>query len=451
MKVVIGLVCALSFATPLRAQQDKPDEKALSVHPAMLPQPSLKYRLLPDAGDQTSGNAALAYLLAFAQTPIDQRMNELLDTPAKDLRKAGADDFLAKQDSALREVRIATGRTECQWDPSFRQLGLAWPADYLNRARWMADVLTLKVRLATADGHYGEAIDSLRDGFTLARNLGREGPLVQGLVALGIESAMLRDARELMQAKDAPNLYWALANLPRSMIDLREMMEMETAAVFFNYPELKDHSERLSAARSRELLSRLAAYSHGSPTAGDTAAALVHMMKVYPQAKERLVRSGMAPQQVEELAANSVVLAYDVDQYRQQAQELIKWAGFPPWESIPGVHAAFKQIQAERQEYNALSMLLPSFQFSGIQIARVDRELALTTCVEAICAYAASHDGQLPPDLDALSAQTPAPTDPMTGRAFEYQSKENVATLRGPAPAGELKQFETVFRITIER
>ena len=451
MRVVVFILSVLSIAAPLRAQRDKPEEKQLTVHPAPLPEPSLKYRFVPDAADQTPGNAVLNYFMAFAQTPIDQRMNELLDTPAKDLRKAGAGDFLDKQFSALRQVRIATYRTDCQWDPSFRQSGLAWTADYLNRARWMTNVLTIKTRLAIADGHYAEAVDALRDGFTLARNLGREGPLVQALVAIGIESVMLEDASELAEAPGAPNLYWAMVNLPSSMIDLREMTEMETAAVFFTFPELKEHPEHLSAARSRELLSKLWGYSRGTPTATDTAASLVHMMKVYPQAKERLVRLGMPQQQVEELAANSVVLAYDVAQYRQEAQEAIKWAGLPPWQSIPGTGAADSLIQVRRREYNTLTMLLPSFHNSSLQIAKADRLLAMTTCVEAIRAYAASHEGKLPTDLEALSPQSPVPIDPMSGKPFEYQAKDNVATLRGPAPPGELRQFETIFKITIGR
>jgi hypothetical protein len=454
MKVVIyvvSILSVLSIAGPVRAAEARPDEKQLSVHPAPLPQPSLRYCFMPDAADQTPGNAALAYLMASAQTPIDQRMNELLDTPMNDLRKAGAEDFLGKQDFALRRVRSATRCTECQWDPSFRQSGLAWIGDYLNRTRWMADVLTIKIRLAIADGRYDEAVDSLRDGFMLARNLAREGPLVQALVAVGIESVMLHDANELVQAKNAPNLYWGLANLPRSMVDLRAVMEMDTAAVFFTFPELKDHPEQLSAVRSRDLLSRLAMYSHGSPTAEDSAAALVHMMKVYPAAKERLTRAGLKPQEVENLAANSVVLAYDVAQYRQQGQEFIKWAGLPPWDSLPGLRAAGDRIQAERQDYNALTLLLPNFHNAGLQIARVDRELAMMMCVEAIRAYAASHDSKPPPNLEALSPQTPAPVDPMSGKAFEYQAKENVLTLRGPAPEGERKGFEAVFRITLER
>jgi hypothetical protein len=451
MKVFICLVCVLSITAPLHGAEAKPDEKQFSVHPASLPQPSLKYRFLPDTADQTSGNAALAYLLAFAQAPVDSHLYALLNTPTNDLRKVGAEEFLSKQDAALRQVHIATSRTECQWDPSFRQLGFAWKADYLNHARWVADVLTIRIRLAIADGHHDEAVDALRDGFTLARNLGREGPVVQALYASGIESAMLQNARELMQAKNSPNLYWALANLPRTMIDLRGMMEMETAAVFFTFPELKDHPEQLSAARSRDLLSRLAMYSHASPTSEDTAAALVHMMKVYPAAKERLLRAGLKPLEVENLAANSVVLAYDVSQYRQQAQELIKWAGLPPWESLPGLREAGDHIDAERQDYNALTLLLPAFHNSDRRIASVDRELAMMRCVEAIRAYAASHEGTPPANLEALSPQTPAPIDPMSGRAFEYQAKDNAVTLRGLAPEGEKKRFEAVFRITIER
>ncbi len=445
-----ALIALTIVVAPLSAQQS-PDEKRLTVHPAPLPVPALRYRFTVAPEDQVPGNAATAYLMAIAAAQADPRADELLETPLADLKKAGAQEFLDRQHHALENVEIATRRTDCAWESSFRQRGFDATLGYLNQCRWIANLLSIQARLRIAEGRYDDAARSIRDGFLLAQNLGREEPLVQSLVADGIEAVMLNDVRELVTSKDSPNLYWALANVRRPLIDVRSTIESETAAVFFTFPELKDHPERLSAEASRELLSRIASYSHGASMPGDVASGLFHLMQTYPRAKAWLASSGLTAQEIDALAPNSVALAYDVAQYRQQAQELSKWAGLPVWESMPGMRRSIERLQATRQEYNSLTRLLPTFEFTALRFARTDRELAMMLCVEGIRAYAAAHNGAPPPDLAALSPDTPAPLDPMLGKPFEYQVRDNAVAIRGAAPDGALKQFEMILHVTLER
>lgn len=45
---------------------------------------------------------------------------------------------------------------------------------------------------------------------------------------------------ELMNRPDAPNLYWALASLPRPLLSYQRAMEMERTFVVADFPELAD-------------------------------------------------------------------------------------------------------------------------------------------------------------------------------------------------------------------
>ena len=55
----ISIIAASSFVTTLRA--DDKSQTKLALHPSTEPIPALKYRLLPAATDQISGNAAVPY------------------------------------------------------------------------------------------------------------------------------------------------------------------------------------------------------------------------------------------------------------------------------------------------------------------------------------------------------------------------------------------------------
>jgi hypothetical protein len=65
-------------------------------------------------------------------------------------------------------------------------------------------------------------------------------------------------------------------------------------------------------------------------------------------------------------------------------------------------------------------------------------------CIEALRAFAAAHEGKLPSSLEEM-VDTPAPTDPATGKAFEYSVSGTVATLRPlPLTGGDAASDQTM-------
>ena len=63
----------------------------------------------------------------------------------------------------------------------------------------------------------GLALQGYLPVLALVNHLRDEAVLVQGLVALAIENMLLEQIEELQRTAGAPNLYWALATLPRPM------------------------------------------------------------------------------------------------------------------------------------------------------------------------------------------------------------------------------------------
>jgi hypothetical protein len=66
---------------------------------------------------------------------------------------------------------------------------------------------------------------------------------------------------------------------------------------------------------------------------------------------------------------------------------------------------------------------------------RLDRHVAILTCVEAIRLYAGTHEGKLPEKLSDIT-EVAIPDDPVTKRPFIYRLTGSKATLEANAPEG---------------
>ena len=60
---------------------------------------------------------------------------------------------------------------------------------------------------------------------------------------------------ELSERPDAPNLYWALAGLPRPFVDVDEAVRWERSVTFLEFPALRD-VEHASSSDIADVLTR---------------------------------------------------------------------------------------------------------------------------------------------------------------------------------------------------
>ena len=83
-------------------------------------------------------------------------------------------------------------------------------------------MLAMRVRLDMLDGKLDQAVEDMQTGFALGRHVGGAPILINSMVGIAISHIMLNQVEEFVQLDKRPNLYWALADLPRPLIDLRQ-------------------------------------------------------------------------------------------------------------------------------------------------------------------------------------------------------------------------------------
>ena len=452
-----GFTClAILLAAAATAAAQDPSEVEpikLTLNPAAAPSPALKYELLPDLKDETPGNAALEYYRAFSpewwgnirQPQTWEKMENALHVPLKDLPRKDLDWL--ESSHMLRQVDLASRREYCDWGMAerLRKEGFSLLLPDVQSLRQIATLLAVRARLEIAEGQYEKALDTLQTGFALARHAGNGVILIQDLVGIAIARQMLDRLEELVQQPGAPNLYWALTDLPRPFVDLRQALQGEKEGLYASVPELRDlDTARLTPEQQQKLVQALgggldALLGYGpKPNWGNRLAGIVLTIRAYPEAKQALIAEGRKPEEIEALPALQVVLLHSLHQYQRLQDDVFKWANLPYWEAHPHLEQTDRQVRTARARLEAMPFLeaLPAIQKVVAASDRLERRVAALRCVEAIRLDAAAHDGKLPETLGAIT-EVPVPIDPTTGQAFHYRVTGDRATLSAPAPPGE--------------
>jgi hypothetical protein len=447
--LALAVVLALA-AVPASAQ---PPPVRLTVEPAAAPVPSLRYYLLPQVRDRQRGNALLRYYRAFSpewqvhrrDPKFRERMLEANEKPLRDLKPAEV-EALARGFVAhlLSEVDRGARRTYCDWELNqrIREEGIGLLLPDLQGFREFASLLKLRARKELLAGQYDRAARTLQTGFQLARHAADGPTLIHTLVAVACANIMLSVVDDWVERPGAPNLYWALTDLPRPLISIRSGLEGERLYIDWLFPGYREMQDDPAAPLSPAPLQKsLQNYTATLDLSGParTWRPLVGALKIYPRAKRFLRQKGRSAAEVEAMPALRAVFLYEIHGYDVAYDDLRKWASLPYPEAAPHVQRAIERIKAQaRQEgYPSLaSELLPALHHVLAAPLRVDRKLAALRCVEALRLYAAAHGGKLPARLDDVT-DVPIPLDPRTGKPFDYRQGGGQATLTGPAPAGE--------------
>lgn len=445
----------------------------LVLHSAAEPRPALKYLLLPDIRDQSPGNAALLYYRAyspewsFQRYPKDwyEQVDKLQKAPLQELLKAALPVPL--EGGMLKEMNLAARREFCDWEmtPRLRQEGISFLLPDMQGFRFVGKILALRARVQMARGNFDQAIATLQTGFALGRHVGQAPILVCNLVGLAIANFMVEQVETWIQQPKAPNLYWALTDLPRPLIDLHRGLQGEKLIIHALVPNYREiQTIPMSAQQVQKQISHLAEMlrmlegpqSGGQKKFPDILALYFRALTVYPTAKKNLLEQGRDPKLLDAMSAFQVVLIYHLDLYEQRRDDLFKWARLPYWEALPGLK------RAEEEVYKLRARSEPGLDLAGALLRpmarlrfgqdRLERRLAALRCIEAIRLYGASHAGKLPEKLSAIQ-EVPVPLDPVTGKEFEYRLEGNQAVLSAPPPPGEKPEVNNtlIYKIQMVR
>ena len=446
----------LAAVPPAAAQVPQPGEPVrLVLHPAALPELSLKYPLLPPREDLVPGNAAALYyraeaLLLLERAPLREEVQEthwdhwflvpLADLPLDEVR-----DKLADARLLLHEVELAARYRQCDWELEDRPGGAGGLPPDLHGLGRVAVLLGVRARSELAGKSYPEALHTLQTGYALAHHLGQGPSLNHLLVGEAVVNLMDRELEEFVQQPKTPNLSWSLATLPRPFFDPAPALDEEATLLERTWPWLKRLDDRpLSADDVRAIRAAL------RKKLGDEAPGEAEMgravTEAYPDAKRALRAQGDAGPRLEAMPAFQVVALDAVRADRRAWQEYVKWFRVPGGWREPAYRAAAGRYAEARERLDRLVFggLIRAQQVGDpaalekayTAIDAVDRRFAALRCVEALRLYAAGHDGRLPARL-ADVGEVPVPPDPLTGRPFEYEVHGDAATLGGPLPPGD--------------
>ncbi len=460
MRYQIGLIIAWMLAIPVAVlgedaanQESKIKTVKITLHPMAEPQPALKYKLLPAFIDLKPGNAAVFYnkltaesLGFFGNSDMWDKAAEWTEAPLAELCDEKVRSVILGWSWKVKEIKRASQCEYCDWQVPIREYGYATPLPELQQTRSYGRLLAPYARLQIAEGKYDDAIQTLQAGYTLGRHVANGPTLVHNLVGCAIVGLMSEQAMELIQQPEAPNLYWALSDLPRPIIDLRSGTYAEYDFLFINFPDLKNlETKELAPDQWRVLFQQTMAkaenFTNASPKNKFMPMVLTASLLIdgYPRAKTFLIERGWPADKVEDMPVCQVVMIAELRQFEEIQDEMFKWMYLPYSEAMAGMKKAeAKMMQFFRggQEIMPLaSVLLPAVSAAKAAEARTERTVAVLRVFEAIRLYGAAHGGQLPEKLSDIT-EVPIPIDPMHGTAFIYHRLEDAAILESPAPSG---------------
>jgi hypothetical protein len=473
-RTLAGLLAVLMLAPVAVAQRPQPGEPIpLTLSPAGLASPALKYRLLPAGRDLVPGNAATLYyrslgVFAENQTLLDELNAGYWDTwLSLPLAELPLEEMPAKLDAfqgMLTVLDEAARRRQCDWQLSDRPEGIRLLLPEVQKSRNVSRIVAVRARYRLATGHFPEAVQSLQTGYALGRHLAQGPTLIQVLVGLVIVRVMDDVLEEILQQPGAPNLYWALAVLPRPCFDPLPAIDQEETALERTWPVLGRLEEEPLTPKQvedmREQFHRFyRMFNFEPPTALDVAATALEQARTYPEARKALMAAGVPADRLDAMPPFQVLTAYCLREYHRTWDDYVPWVHVPHFGRQPAYRKARDRAQEasvrlERLVLNPKGVLSTQALLGATAvekvyaaIARSDRRHAAQSCVEALRLYAAGHGGRLPASLKDVT-EVPVPDDPRSGKPFFYAVQGDRAKLAAPMLDGD--KVNTYERLTYD-
>ncbi len=410
----------------------------LTVHPMAVPTPALRYQLLPEVRELTTGNPVQWYLRCFAE-----QRNFFFSKPGVEERaryRAMTLAELAKQDlknyggSALSQADWAARLESPDWGSlqKVQTLGSEFRMPEAGGFRVLAIALQVRFRGEVARADWDGAIRTAKTMLAFARHLGESPALVANLLGLEVAGLALDSIEEMIQQPNAPNLYWAFAELPSPLVSLRKGFQGERTRVDTELAGLLTdaamNDEQLEAFVAR-ISGRIgsAREQHGLPPKNvrATIKALVEDRERVARIRARLLKEAPANGVSEKLSALKIlsfsplqlILLDERTTYETRRDDSLKELGLAP-------HQFTFLFNTEPPPDRLFDDFLPTVVEHRLSQVRLEQRIALLRSVEAI-----RHHGKLPADANSLAL--PLPVDPFTGKPFGLAMSGGIVSVSG--------------------
>jgi len=152
-----------------------------------------------------------------------KQISAWMDLPLEQFPQEQAEAMIQKYIESLRLVARASRCKNCKW-PEWKP-GMEVPN--ISGYRDIAFVIRLWTRLEISRGQYDSALAAMQTTFGMARHLGQAPTTIQTLSGAAVAGLTCREIEQFVQGKNFPNLYAALADLPRPLVDIEKSIENE--------------------------------------------------------------------------------------------------------------------------------------------------------------------------------------------------------------------------------
>jgi hypothetical protein len=443
MKRLLACLLLAAVTGPALAQ-DLPETIKLSVRANGAPIPALKYRLLPEAHEMKTGNAALDYYRGFSpewwgaiqRQPAKywEDMFKYSALPLEELRKTDVSQYPIRG-GMMKQLDRAARRDYCDWElgPRVAEEGVGTLIPDVQGMRNYANLLALRTRVEMAGGNVEKALYALQTGLRMAKHVGEGHTLINVLVGVACGQIILQQLETLIQLDNAPNLYWALTELPRPYFDLTQPLNGERLMVDAEYSGLRSLEKGpMTLEEVQKLLDTLSERSIFWKSV-DRKQLTTDVIAQFPRARAELIRSGRPMAEVDKMPALQVVLLWSRMEVERMRHDMAKWMALPFAEGRDGLKRAIAAANAAKEQQRSMELvheLISGYDKVHLAALRMDRRIALLRGVEALKLQVADA-GHWPASLDEVKS-APVPLDPMVGKPFEYSVSGETVILVAP-------------------
>ncbi|HQR06127.1 MAG TPA: hypothetical protein PLN21_04850 [Gemmatales bacterium] len=473
------LLYSLAIIVPGQQQAPPPEVRKVVVTPQVVPVPAFRYVLLPPLKEKTSGNAVQLYYRCFAPEVLSwmmrdqyrERLVKWLELPydeaAQKNRPASHPSMQKKSTVDGEEDILPANREEASVGTSYRMLDDLDQAARRSHAEWeylerikksgiymlMPDmsgfyyfnnIVHTRARLALMEGDYTRCFYKLQTGLAMALHLNETNLMVGSLTGNAIARNMVKVLFECIQTPQAPNLYWALSDLPQPFLDFRksfagDRMAIEHTGIDWTQLQTRIYTKEEIRKVVDEHLKQIV-HIYGAEFNQDFT---LVVLKELPRAKAWLRDQGRSAEDIEKMTSTQTVLLYAFSRYQHMADEYQKILQRPLAEKLKHAEAfsaKFQGIQDELSYYLGM-VYFRSYPHVWVASCDLDRDFAILRCIEALRHHAAVMGGKLPASWDELR-DLPVPLDPANSQPFAYQRVGNhaVITVDGFKGANQVRQ-----------
>jgi hypothetical protein len=442
-------------------------------------------RLIPEPYDMIDGNAAIYYLQAMGfleQQPAFQwrRDFEQKNTQAaiaanqpvesvppfvwqkthpNDLPVEEVSNYLESMSFQVGPIAEASRRKLCSFDRNYKNIEdpISYTIPEVQAMRDLNRTQALRYLLAIGENRVEDAIAILGQQIAMGIHLGQDPIGPSCLVGIGVASNALENGYFLSEHPASPNLYWAIAALPKPLVDSNTALSYESQHLYLslkfmrqvsNHPASQMFWEQ-SLKEVADVIDRVNRFSGEEPPPmlsglGSFGVSL-SIAAVVPQARQYLRNvENLSDEELDQLPNAQIyflAIRRAFDTYRDAYS---KWQPIPHWQRKKRLKEQDQMLADLLSKYPfsafPINYFLPAYHYYMTAQTRLEQEFAMLQTVEAIRHWLAVHNNDFPESLADLDL--PAPWDPVTGKPFEYFLHKQGATLIGGYASGVRFQLE---------